>query len=259
MATRNPLSTISYNSEKFLCETLNRLFNAHIIQSWQFIKHKGEEGDKDHIHLRVVPNKSLDPMSLRDEFKEYVSSSPKPLWILDWRNAKEEDWLLYAVHNEDYLAKKYPWENHKIVYDLQDIKCNEGYMLEESYLRALASLRHSSSSIAHSISNGDRPIDLIKKGENPMLVNSIARAFYNSDYTNLQQQYTKLKFDYSRVTEKLENLLALLKDNSMRVWIDDTGNLMLCYDDFENSEQITLDKIMGTVAQNLATRPMEED
>lgn len=107
MATQRPISTISYNSESFLIEKLQRLFDAHVIQAWQYICHKGEDCDKDHIHLRIEPNKRIDPMELTEMFKEYEKGKDKPLGVRPWRQSKEEDWFLYAVHDSDYLSLKY--------------------------------------------------------------------------------------------------------------------------------------------------------
>lgn len=79
MATQRPISTISYNTEAFLKEKLDTWFEAHIIQAYQYIKHKGEDGDKDHIHLRIEPNRRLDPMELVDALKEHIPGEKKPV------------------------------------------------------------------------------------------------------------------------------------------------------------------------------------
>ena len=107
MATQKPISTISYNSEAFLKEKLNEWYKDHIIQAYQYICHKGEDGDKDHIHLRIEPNKRVDPMALTEQLKEFEIGKIKPLGIRPWRASKEEDWFLYAVHDKDYLKLKY--------------------------------------------------------------------------------------------------------------------------------------------------------
>ena len=93
MATQKPISTISYNTEAFLHEKLEIWLNAHIIQAYQYICHKGEDGDKDHIHLRIEPNKKLDPMDLQDQLKEYQIGCEKPLGCRPFRPSKEEDWI----------------------------------------------------------------------------------------------------------------------------------------------------------------------
>jgi len=107
MATQKPISTISYNTEAFLIEKLEELRKAHTIQAFQYIKHKGEDGDKDHIHLRIEPNRALDPMDLTDLLREYQFGKDKPLGVRTWRPSKEEDWFLYAVHDSAYMKLKY--------------------------------------------------------------------------------------------------------------------------------------------------------
>ncbi len=70
MATSRPISTISYNTEQFLKETLDNWIKQHIIMNYMYICHKGEDGDKDHIHVFIEPNKKLDPMDLMEKLKE---------------------------------------------------------------------------------------------------------------------------------------------------------------------------------------------
>ena len=107
MATQKPISTISYNSEPFLKEVLDSLFKAHIIQAYMYIKHKGEDGDKDHIHLRLEPNKKLDPMDIQTQLREFTPDNDLPLCCRPFRPSKEEDWFLYVVHDPIYLKLKY--------------------------------------------------------------------------------------------------------------------------------------------------------
>ena len=95
MATQKPISSISYNTEAFLKEKLETWLSAHIIQSYQYICHKGEDGDKDHIHLRIEPNKKVDSMVFMEELREYVKGEDKPLGVRPFRPSKEEDWFFF--------------------------------------------------------------------------------------------------------------------------------------------------------------------
>ena len=70
MSTSKPISTISYNTKDFLLAKLNSWYESHLIQAYQVIFHLGEEGDKNHAHVRIEPNKVLDPMNLTAELKE---------------------------------------------------------------------------------------------------------------------------------------------------------------------------------------------
>jgi len=188
MATQRPISTISYNSESFLVEKLNALVSAHTLQSYVYIKHTGEDGDKDHIHLLVFPNKRIDPMDLSDHLKEFVQGSAKPLGVLNWHTSKESDWFLYAIHNADYLASHSEFEKEKIPYCEDDFVYSEGFLLHESLARALASLKHSTASIVQSLRSGVDPVSLIEVGSNPFLVNNVFRLLSSSDFSDLKHQ-----------------------------------------------------------------------
>lgn len=142
MATQKPLSTVSYNSESFLLARLMELYDNHKIQAFMYICHKGEDGDKDHIHLRLEPNCRLDPMDLKSFFNEYIKGEEKPLAVRPWRPSKEEDWFLYAVHDPQYMAIKYPLDTHeKLEYSWDCIKVSPDYDLEIAKIRAKQNLK----------------------------------------------------------------------------------------------------------------------
>ena len=183
MATQRAISTISYNTEPFLVEVLDKLVKSHVFQAYQFIKHKGEDGDKDHIHVRVEPNKGIDKMELTDMLKEYPAGQEKPLGVRPWRFSKEEDWYLYAVHDKEYMRIKYPDDPHeKLPYEWQDIVVSDGYDLETAFIRAKATLKHSTSNITQRLKKGEKPEDLLLQGENPFLVQSISTAITKRMY-----------------------------------------------------------------------------
>ena len=166
MATQKPISTISYNTEPFLREKLNTWLDAHIIQAYQYILHKGEDGDKDHIHLRVEPNKKIDPMNLQEQLREFHLGSEKPLCCRPFRPSKEEDWFLYAVHDKDYLKLKYKGgeKGEKLPYKWQDIQVPEYYDLEIAFIRSKAYLEHSTVNIASRLQHGEKPLNTKLQG-----------------------------------------------------------------------------------------------
>lgn len=214
MATQKPISTISYNTEDYLREKLETWLKAHIIQTYMYICHKGEDGDKDHIHLRIEPNKRLDPMDLMEELKQYVSGQEKPLGCRPFRPSKEEDWILYAVHDKDYLRDKYAEDSkEKLPYKWQDIRAPEMYDVEVAYVRAKSHMKHTSANIAKRITDGDKAVDLIKEGENPFIVNQISRAIYTHDYVNLKRDYDKL--------------VAAVHKKGLEIIIDENGDICL--------------------------------
>lgn len=222
MATQKPISTISYNTEEFLKEKLDTWLKAHIIQSYMYIKHKGEDGDKDHIHLRIEPNKKLDPMDLAESLREYKQGQEKPLGVRPFRPSKEEDWVMYALHNEDYLKLKYGAfeKGEKLPYEWTDIKAPEDFDVEIAYIRALQSLKHSNASIAKQIRSGENPINLVMSGENVFAVNAIMRAYQNNDYMTLAKQYNELQADYNKLLDAIDKA-------GFAICCDDAGNPIL--------------------------------
>lgn len=222
MATQKPISTISYNTESFLKEKLDIWLSAHIIQAYQYICHKGEDGDKDHIHLRIEPNKKLDPMDLQEELREYQIGKEKPLGCRPFRPSKEEDWILYAVHDSQYLKTKYGGgeKGEKLPYKWQDIVVPEYYDMEIAFIRAKAKLEHTSSNIATRLQRGESPVSLFMEGENPFMVNALVRGLATTDYQRLSQAYEE-------VTRNYNNLVQAVSDFGLVIECDDQGNFVL--------------------------------
>lgn len=222
MATQKPISTISYNSEKFLREKLDIWVDAHIIQAYQYILHKGEDGDKDHIHLRIEPNKKLDPMDLLEQLREYRIGEDKPLCCRPFRPSKEEDWILYAVHDEQYLKAKYGGgeKGEKLPYKWQDIRVSEYYDMEIAYIRAKAYLEHTSVNIASRMQQGENPLNLIMQGENVYTVNALMRALTVTDYQRALDELTRTKEQLTALVEAVERL-------GYSIVNDDDGNINL--------------------------------
>ena len=222
MATQKPISTISYNSEAFLREKLEAWLDAHIIQAYQFICHKGEDGDKDHIHLRLEPNKRVDPMDLKEELKEFRLGEEKPLGVRPFRPSKEEDWFLYVVHDKDYLRLKYGGgeKGEKIPYKWQEIRVPEDYDVEIAFIRAKAKLEHTTSNIATRIQSGENSLNMILEGENPYIVNAIMRAVNTTDYERLHKAYDDLDKRFFRLIEAVNNY-------GLSIQVDEEDNIVL--------------------------------
>lgn len=107
MNTRSPISTISYNTSKFLKLKLDELIDLKIISYYMFIAHEPEIDDtKPHIHLYVEPNKQLDTMFLSEYFKEVQPGFELPLGVIFWERSNYDDWILYGEHFEPYLKSK---------------------------------------------------------------------------------------------------------------------------------------------------------
>lgn len=222
MATQKPISTISYNTEPFLKEKLEIWLNAHIIQAYQYICHKGEDGDKDHIHLRIEPNKKIDPMDLIEQLREYQIGKDKPLGCRPFRPSKEEDWILYVVHDAQYLNVKYGGgeKGEKIPYKWQDIRVPEYYDMEIAFIRAKAYMEHTSVNMATRLQNGDNPLDLILQGENVYTVNALMRALTATDYQRMSEELATVNARLKALTQAVENY-------GLSIECDDSGNIIL--------------------------------
>lgn len=213
MATSKPISTISYNSESFLRSKLDDLYKAHIIQAWQYFSHKGEDGDKDHIHLRIEPNKKIDPMELSDLFREFVPGNDKPLGVRPWRPSKEEDWILYGLHDAQYLKLKYGGgeKGEKLPYTLDDMQVSDYYDKEVAYIRAKSSLAHTSQNLVKRLQGGENATTLLQEGENPYVVNACVRALSDNDYQRLAKERSNLEKENFKLQRKIEQLVTELE------------------------------------------------
>lgn len=222
MATQKPISTISYNTPAFLKEKLETWLEAHIIQAYQFILHKGEDGDKDHIHVRIEPNKRLDPMDLQVQLREFVAGSDKPLGCRPFRPSKEEDWFLYAVHDSNYLKQKYGGgdRGEKLPYDWREIVVPEFYDLETAFVRAKASLKHSSVGIATRIFNGENPFNLLMQGENVYALNAIMHSMASTDYSRALNDLAEISAQYDCLRNAVSNY-------GLKICYDDAGVMFL--------------------------------
>ena len=127
MKTSKPIGSISYNSDVFLLQTLERLVSAHVLSFYMAVCHMAEDdeaGKKDHWHIYLEPSKSLQTDDLKLEFTEPDPDPSKPpLGILPLRSSKVSDWLLYALHDRDYCVAKHLTK--KYVYTLDDVKSND--------------------------------------------------------------------------------------------------------------------------------------
>lgn len=130
MRTSRAVSTISYNSDSFLIEKLNQLYEVGDISFYCFIYHLAEEDEhdkdgkpKNHFHLYIQPNGVIDTDILKKAFAEFDPTNDKPLGVIDFHNSKFVDWYLYSLHDGDYLASK--GITRKYHYHKEDIFCSD--------------------------------------------------------------------------------------------------------------------------------------
>lgn len=109
MATNKPFSTITYNTQSFLIQTLNSMIDMGFLTYYEFIEHKpDEDGKKKHIHLYMIPAKSINLATFKNYFlepdpnpNEKIPLSPKVFRPSDYGN-----WYWYSLHDVDYLKSK---------------------------------------------------------------------------------------------------------------------------------------------------------
>lgn len=101
--TAKPITTISYNTRDFALYKLEQLFKSGKIEDYRIIFHEGEDGDKDHAHVWIQPNRRIDTVQLREEFEEVDPTKDKPLGCLPFRKTKDDHWLMYVLHDPAYL------------------------------------------------------------------------------------------------------------------------------------------------------------
>lgn len=130
--TQKPVSTISYNTEAYLIDLLNKLKSGRIINYALCIKHQGEEDinyetgeiekDKEHWHIYLDLAKRIELLDLKKEFNEIDINNSKPLGCMNFQPSKVGHWLGYAIHQVNYLINYSPNDMDKITYSLKDIK-----------------------------------------------------------------------------------------------------------------------------------------
>ena len=216
--TNKPISTISYNTEAFLVERLEKWRSEHKIQTYMYICHVGEDGDKNHIHLRIEPNCKLDPMNLSADLEEIDPNHEKPLGCRPWRPSVEEDWFLYVIHDKEYLKLKYGGgdKGEKIPYDWHKIVVPDNYDLEVAIVRAYSHLEHTPAKLAERLAKGENALQLISEGENVFQVNACKRALSENDYDRLRREYDYLYAEH-------EKLKQAIQDKKLTVVVTRTG------------------------------------
>lgn len=126
MKTILPQTTISYNSEQFLVDTLDRLVKNKLISFYAFIRHEPETDElKPHIHLYIEPVNKIDTATFPDFFNELDIEHPdKPLKILPLHTCRSwSNWMWYSLHDKSYLLSK--GENRTYHYSIEDFQTND--------------------------------------------------------------------------------------------------------------------------------------
>lgn len=217
MRTAYPIATVSYNSEKWLIKTLKRLIAAGLIEYAYYIKHQGEDGDKDHFHVWLMPCKVLQTADIKALFNEPDPKHPdKPLGVLPFRKSEVKNWIQYAIHNPVYLKQHQQDldESAKIPYDPIDVKVIgvDRVQFERDLRSSYSVLKTANITVSQMLLQGESAVDaLIQSNSNPQFVLAVM-ALIQKDrdigaHPAILQEVTKLldknlsdKTDVSRET-----------------------------------------------------------
>ena len=168
MRTSKPFSTISYNSQEFLQQTLLDLVKRRKIAFFAFVEHLPEDDEKKaHKHVFIVPNGLVDTDQVLDTLSEIDLANPlKPLGCIPPNSSKFDDWYLYSLHDAPYLASK--GQSRKYHYALQDFRVSdEDYMAHQihsiDYSRYQRFQR-----LVEAVDDGETFPDLVRKGLIPI-------------------------------------------------------------------------------------------
>lgn len=184
MKTSKPISTISYNTEKFLKAKLDYLVRSGEVAFWYYIKHHGEYDketniqDKNHIHVYLEFADRVDTIKLGEMFLEYENGdlNSKPLKCMPFRVSKSYDALLYNIHHAQYLLQKF--EQKEFAYTIDDIVTSDRDYLNQIYSEAMHS----------DIFKRDRMMKLMDSGV------SVAEMCYHG-LVNTNQAYQMMIFE----------------------------------------------------------------
>lgn len=183
--TTKPITTISYNSEEFLKRKLNELFDAKKITDYRYIFHYGEDGDKNHFHVFIEPNRRIDTALLLDEFKEVDPTKDKPLGVLPFRcNSQRDHWIMYVIHDPDYLRihQSNNDGDGKIEYPVTDIKTPFEDQLMRDYKSALRLKQTDNQKIIKKIQGGDNLVNIAYELDlNPQKISAIIQLMRMQD------------------------------------------------------------------------------
>lgn len=123
MKTSKPFTTISYNTIDYLKIQLDVLVQRNILYFYAFLFHYREEDEsKDHIHLLMHPNGTVETDKILKFLEEFDPLVPdKPLRCRPPHKCNSfGDWYLYGLHDKKYLLA-HGYQARKYHYAFEDM------------------------------------------------------------------------------------------------------------------------------------------
>ena len=197
MNTSKPISTISYNTEKYLREKIYYWKQQGFIEYGMWILHQPDvDGDKAHYHVYLQPTKLIQTENLINDSIE-IDPNWKPLDFYGDEKEKEQhekkqflkmtvfkssepsNWILYGLHDEAYLTQKGLSRN--IHYDVSDIQstCDDTLL---DMLSSAFDFRNNKLEfrIIDAVNKGVSWQDMVKSGMIPIRQIAGARLLYSA-------------------------------------------------------------------------------
>ena len=168
MKTSKPFSTISYNTDKFLKDKLDRLIKRDCISFYAWVEHYAEDDEKkNHKHLYIVPNGQQETNGIRDILEELDPNDKlgKPLKCLDFKSSKFDDWYLYCCHDTGYLATK--GQTRKYHYKEDDFVTSSEESLHERIATIDYAKYRKTQDFVDAVMRGVSFYDLVRSGQVP--------------------------------------------------------------------------------------------
>lgn len=184
MKTSKLFSTISYNTKDFLKSTLDGFVKKNIIYWYAFVYHIKEEDErKDHIHLLMMPNGTIETDKLLKQLEEYDPNNP--LHPLRCRPPHKTnvfgDWYLYNKHDEKYLLA-HGHQTRKYHYSREDFITNDDDEFDDLIHTIDYRKMYGNQAFFEGLNGGKSVVDMVQEGTIP-----------------IQQygQFAKFAFDYT--------------------------------------------------------------
>lgn len=215
MKTFRTISNISYNSLAHFELQIRSLQARGVIEWAYWIYHLADTDEtKDHIHFVLRPSSRIETNDLRKLFNEFDPTHPdKPLTCTcKWNFTNSmDDWLLYAIHDINYLKSKGQIRNH--FYEWKDIRSTDPDALR-SDINAIDMTKWNRLALLEKAARDGKPFfELVQNGVVPIS----QRAQYEQQYRAI---YHNIVYNKGR----------RFVDHEV---IDDEGNILLARDDNE--------------------------
>lgn len=186
MNTRRVISNITFNSLDFFGSVCDSLVSDNIVEWVYWIQHRPDTDDtKIHIHFVLQPSKTISTDSLRKRFLEVDINNSLPIMPLSkwYFTTSIDDWILYCLHDVDYLRFKGLTRN--VHYDYSDFHATDLDSFHHDFCNINRSRFGTLSALNNAITSNLPFASLVQNGLVPINL----RAQYEAQYRALKKLY----------------------------------------------------------------------